>query len=209
MTLMVERAAGRASKLRQKRLLLSLSFLFIQIANMFIKPLSDHKVTKRLIPAWGRIPNTSLQSKPLLIYHSAFEGGSQSDISRHLEKVGAVKPQWTYSMYPTSHYHSTTHEVLSVVAGKAKLCFGHEDNPERFEPMVSKGDVMVVPAGVSHRLLEDVDGGFTMVGAYPPGKEWDMCYGKAVEEDRAENIKKLGWFSKDPIYGESGPALEV
>jgi uncharacterized protein YjlB len=186
-------------------------FLVMTNSTNMIKPLSNLQVTKRLIPAWEHIPNTSLQSKPLLIYHSALQASpsSSAEISHHLEKVGVVKPQWTYSMYPTSHYHSMTHEVLSVVAGKAKLCFGHEDNPDRFEPMVSSGDVMVVPAGVAHRLLEDVDGGFMMVGAYPPGKEWDMCYGKAGEEGRAENIKKLGWFSKDPIYGESGPALEV
>jgi uncharacterized protein YjlB len=175
---------------------------------MFITPLSDLQVTKRLIPAWGLIPNTSIQSKPLLIYHSVFNG-SASEISRHLERVGAVKPQWTYTMYSTSHYHSTTHEVLSVVQGRAKLCFGHEDNPDRFEPTVAKGDVMIVPAGVSHRLLEDIDGNFSMVGSYPPGKSWDMCYGNAGEEKRAEEIQGLGWFSKDPIYGDSGPALQV
>lgn len=32
---------------------------------------------------------------------------------------------------------------------------------------------MIVPAGVSHRLLDVLDGGFKMVGSYPPGLEWD------------------------------------
>lgn len=112
-------------------------------------------------------------------------------------------------MFPTSHYHSITHELLSVVSGRAKLCFGHEENPDRFEPTVSRGDVMIVPAGVSHRLLEDVDGGFQMVGAYPPGKDWDMCYGKQGEEGKNENIKKVEWLRKDPLYGDTGPALDV
>lgn len=33
-----------------------------------------------------------------------------------------------------------------------------------------------MPAGVVHRLLEYLDGGFLMVGSYPKGKSWDMCY---------------------------------
>lgn len=175
---------------------------------MFITPLSDLKTTTRQISAFSRIPNTSIQRKPLLIYHSAFDG-SPSDISDHLEKVGAVKPQWTYTMYPTNHFHSKTHEVLCVVSGKAKLCFGHEENPDRLETTVSKGDIMIVPAGVSHQMLEGMGGRFNMVGSYPPGKEWDMCYGNDNETRKAENICELGWFNRDPIYGDVGPALEV
>lgn len=75
-------------------------------------------------------------------------------------------------MYSTSHFHSTCHEVLCIASGRAKLCFGHEENPERFEPEVSRGDVIVVPAGVAHRLLEDLEGGFQMVGCYPPERQW-------------------------------------
>lgn len=175
---------------------------------MSITPLSHLRVIRRQIQAWERIPNTSIQAKPLLIYHSAFNGDAL-EISSHLEKVGAVDPQWTYSMYPTSHFHSNTHEVLSVVAGEARLCFGHEGNPDRYEPVVSKGDIIIIPAGVSHRLLEDLDEQFTMVGSYPPGKVWDMCYGKKGEEDKINKIGSLEWFSKDPLYGEHGPALEV
>ncbi len=68
-------------------------------------------------------------------------------------------------MYSTSHFHSTSHEVLGIASGKARLCFGHEDNPKKIEEVVQKGDVIVMPAGVSHRLLEDLEGGFSMVGS--------------------------------------------
>ncbi len=111
-------------------------------------------------------------------------------------------------MYSTSHFHSSTHEVLCVYAGSAKLCFGGEDNPDRVELEVKKGDVIVVPAGVAHRLMED-KGDFNMVGSYPGGKSWDMCYGRVNEADKVGNIKKLGWFEKDPIYGNEGPVLDV
>lgn len=112
-------------------------------------------------------------------------------------------------MYSTSHFHSNTHEVLSIAFGKAKLCFGGEDNPKRVEPVMEQGDVIVVPAGVAHRLLEDMDGGFTMVGSYPKGRSWDMCYGKEEEDEKVKGIEHLGWFDRDPIYGDAGPALNV
>ena len=112
-------------------------------------------------------------------------------------------------MYSTSHFHSTSHEVLAVATGEAKLCFGHEDNPDRVEETLRKGDVIIMPGGVAHRLLEDKSGGFSMVGSYPRGNSWDMCYGKKGEESKIEGIKDLGWFEKDPVYGEKGPVLDV
>ena len=174
-----------------------------------VQSLASLRVSKQLVPAHSLIPNTSIQNRPLLIYHSVFsESVTASSIEAHLSSVGVVVPQWRFTMYSTSHFHSTTHEVLGISHGKAKLCFGGEENPNRFEPVVSKGDVIVVPAGVSHRLLQDLEGGFQMIGSYPPGKEWDMCYGREGEEDKIAGIKGLEWFKKDPIYGEHGPAVE-
>ena len=74
---------------------------------------------------------------------------------------------------------------------------------------MSKGDVIVVPAGVGHRLLEDIEGNFEMVGSYPKGRQWDMCYGKEGEESKMEAIRSLEWFERDPIYGNEGPVLNV
>lgn len=173
-------------------------------------PLASLIVSRHQIPADGLTPNTSIQKKPLLIYHSAFPSTiSASAIERHLSSVGAVTPQWRYTMYSTSHFHSTSHEVLCISNGSARLCFGGEDNPGRVEPVVERGDVIIVPAGVAHRLLEDRTGGFEMVGSYPPGHDWDMCYGQRGEEAKVKDIAKLAWFKKDPIYGDEGPALEV
>ena len=72
---------------------------------------------------------------------------------------------------------------------------------------MEKGDVLVVPAGVAHRLLEDMDGGFEMVGSYERGKSWDMCYGRKGEEEKIEGIRQLRWFRRDPVYGDDGPAV--
>ncbi len=67
--------------------------------------------------------------------------------------------------------------------------------------------MIIVPAGVGHRLLEDLDGAFEMVGSYPKGKSWDMCYGQEGEESKVKEIADLGWFEKDPLYGDDGPVL--
>lgn len=117
-------------------------------------------------------------------------------------------------MFSDTHFHSNTHEVLSIASGSAKCCFGHEQNDGRIEPVLEKGDVVIVPAGVGHRLLEDF-GGFQMVGSYgkgnenPDGQSWNMCYGREGEEQQVKLIDKLGWFQKDPIYGDDGPSLHV
>ncbi|KAI9811870.1 MAG: hypothetical protein M1827_005221 [Pycnora praestabilis] len=175
-----------------------------------LTPLKDLRVSRHGIPAHDLIPNTSIQNKPLLIYHSAFTSSiSASAIESHLSSIGVVDPHWRYTMYSTTHFHSTAHEVLCISTGRARLCFGGEDNPKRVELVLGKGDAVVVPAGVGHRLLEDLDGGFEMVGSYEKGKSWDMCYGKKGEEEKVKGIGKLGWFGRDPVYGDEGPTIGV
>lgn len=175
---------------------------------MSLTPLVKLQVSRHLISRHGRIPNTSIQHRPLLIYDGAFlRSATASSIEARLKDVGVAFPQWRYTMYETTHFHSTTHEVLCISNGKAKLCFGGEHNPDRVECVVRRGDVVIVPAGVGHRLLQDLDGAFEMVGAYPEGKSWDMCYGSEGEEDQVQGIANLEWFSRDPIYGEGGPAV--
>lgn len=69
--------------------------------------------------------------------------------------------------------------------------------------------MIIIPAGVAHRRLDDFDSGFEMVGSYPEGEKWNMCYGKKSEEKKIEAIASLAWFEKDPLYGEEGPVLNV
>ena len=146
-----------------------------------------------------------------MIYHGAFDA-TPSELTERFEEIGEVIPQWVYGMYGQTHFHSTTHEVLGVVSGRAQLCFGGAGNPDRFEPIVQRGDMIIVPAGVGHKLVKDMDAGeeyFKMVGAYPKQKDWDMCYGREGEEDKVKGIAKVDWFGQDPLFGADGPALHV
>ncbi len=69
--------------------------------------------------------------------------------------------------------------------------------------------MIIIPAGVSHRFLDDFNGDFQMVGSYPEGKHSDMCYGKKEEKEKVDGISGLGWFEEDPLYGNDGPALRA
>ncbi|KAI5307035.1 hypothetical protein KEM56_005428 [Ascosphaera pollenicola] len=173
------------------------------------------KVSRHYIDAWAGFPNSSICNKPLYIYYSAFSAPhdtTDTDLDLDLSSSippSVVVPQWTYSMYTTSHFHSNTPEVLYVVSGSADLCFGGPGNPHKIQQLLKAGDVVVIPPGVAHNLVEDHGGSFEMVGCYPPGKSWDMCYGKkGEEEDVASNIKAAGWLSGDPVWGDKGPVVD-
>lgn len=81
--------------------------------------------------------------------------------------------------------------------------------PGQFETELEKGDVVVIPAGVAHKNLGD-SGDFACVGAYPNGQAYDMNYGREGERpDVDENIKNTPLPQLDPLFGSSGPLVEL
>jgi uncharacterized protein YjlB len=77
---------------------------------------------------------------------------------------------------------------------------------------VRAGDVLLIPAGVSHRALRR-SADFCMIGAYPAGaQQWDTCT-TTPEPDVVERIRALGLggVRMDPCYGEHprGPVVEA
>ncbi|TFK47407.1 cupin domain-containing protein [Heliocybe sulcata] len=174
--------------------------------------LSDVKVETYHIPRHGRIPNSDPTSKPLIYYQSLFKpGASKTAIKDYVNSIKVVEPQWTYTMYPTSHFHSTSHEAIMILTGSALLLFGGEGNPGKVELEVKAGDALLIPAGVAHRQLKEIGlEVFEMMGAYPIRAEhWDMCYGLEEEGDTEGRIKRLDWFKEDPFFGQGGPAAKV
>lgn len=81
-------------------------------------------------------------------------------------------------MFKQSHYHSTTHELLTIIRGNATLLLGGRDGIEGNSEShmmvdVSVGDLLLLPAGYAHRAVRDSDG-FSMIGSYPVnGRKWD------------------------------------
>jgi uncharacterized protein YjlB len=108
---------------------------------------------------------------------------------------------WTDGVFDFHHFHSTSHEVLAVVAGSATLELG---GPRGAAFSVGVGDVVVLPAGTGHRRVASREG-FTVVGAYPAGQEdYDVLRGAdAAARDR---IQSLPVPDDDPVGG-GGTAL--
>ena len=145
---------------------------------------------------------------PLLIYRKVLAVPAQklavkfeSLFSRH-----GWLPAWRYGIYNFVHYHSTAHEVIGVFQGRAKVRFGHTKG---LETWLEAGDVVVIPAGVSHQCLEHSDD-FQGVGAYPKGQEPDMMKGLSQERPAADQrIEKVPLPNSDPVMGKNGPLMRL
>jgi len=153
----------------------------------------------------GVFPNSDL---PLLLYRQAFSTEAEDGAS--VIEQSFAENNWTNSwrngVYPFTHYHSTTHEVLGVYSGSATLHLGGE-NGKNVE--VHAGDVIVIPAGVAHQNIGARDD-FGVVGAYPDGREWDLLRGLPSERPEADQrIAALPIPDNDPIYGAEGPLRQI
>ena len=143
---------------------------------------------------------------PVIIYKQAFLGKHLNpSFIENLLYSNNWKNSWRNGIYSFHHYHSTAHEVLTVYNGWAEVQLGGDD---REIYRIEKGDVVVLPAGVSHKKINSGDG-FTVIGAYPDGQQWDMNYGKKDEFKKAAiNISKVKIPSNDPLFGKEGPIFD-
>ena len=144
----------------------------------------------------GYIPNSRF---PVLLYRNAFTARSNAGAA-WLEKRFATNNwtnSWRNGVYAYHHYHSTSHEVLGVYAGSARLQLGGEQGQQVH---VQAGDILVIPAGVGHKNLGSEQLG--IVGAYPEGRHWDVNRGLPNERPQADqNIAALPIPATDPLLG--------
>jgi uncharacterized protein YjlB len=94
--------------------------------------------------------------------------------------------------------------VLGVRSGSAVIQLGGEQG-KPFD--VQTGDVVVLPAGTGHKLLESTED-FQVVGAYPGGNKPNKKLGGPDERpDVLEDILDAPLPKYDPVHGEDGPLL--
>ena len=168
------------------------------------------RVSGHLIPRHGRIPNTSVQNRPLLIYYRCFPPAATAEtMQMQLRIAGAVLPRPPEAMNTATHFHDDSYGVLAVCDGNARLCFGGEKNPDRVEPIVEKGDVVIIPPGVGYRILEELERPFRVIAAFPPGasRYCHLDFGPESEPDRTDHVAQSSCLIRDPIYGPQGPLL--
>ena len=153
----------------------------------------------------GSIPNNTL---PLLLCREAF-APDRKDLASVMEQRFAENDwtgSWRAGVYPFLHYHSTSHEVLGVFSGSATLRLG---GAQGTTVEVRLGDVIVIPAGVGHQNLGS-SADFSVVGAYPGGRQWDLLRGLRGERPQADrNIAAVPLPDNDPVYGSNGPLKRI
>jgi uncharacterized protein YjlB len=153
----------------------------------------------------GLVPNSAL---PLIVRRGAIPPAA-SDPAKAFETTFA-KNGWTNSwrngIEDYHHYHANAHEVLGIAAGSGTVRFGGE----RGETVgVTAGDVVVVPAGVAHALINASDD-FLVVGAYAGGRSPDETRddGTAIGVAR-QSIAQVPAPDSDPVDGPTGPLTKL
>jgi uncharacterized protein YjlB len=148
----------------------------------------------------GMLPNSRF---PLLVHRGAVPGGGAEAVLGRLRSNGWYN-NWRYpGIYTYRHFHSTTHECLGVATGWMEIeIFGEGGTQLR----VASGDVVVMPAGVSH-MMTGQSADLLMVGGYPDGRDWDNCQQEHFTEElrraAAKRIMSLPIPSRDPVTGEA------
>jgi uncharacterized protein YjlB len=146
-------------------------------------------------PAGREIPNHP--RFPVLVYRGVDQVAAGAGACRELFEANGWGGTWVDGVFDFHHFHSTSHEVLGVVAGRATIELGGPQG-EAFE--VAAGDVLVLPAGTGHRRRE-ADGAFTVVGGYPRGQEdYDLL--READDAARERIAALEAPDSDPVGGD-------
>jgi uncharacterized protein YjlB len=150
----------------------------------------------------GGIPNSPL---PVLVYHDV-EGAGAASECRELFARNGWRGAWENGIFPFHHFHSTTHEVLGIVAGTAAVILG---GPAGRQFEVARGDVLVLPAGTGH-CNAGSSADLLVVGAYPNGMQWDLRRGDPAERDEVlANIAAVPLPDSDPVHGPEGPLTGI
>jgi uncharacterized protein YjlB len=120
-------------------------------------------------------PNSNL---PVLYHPNAIH---DTDTMQEVFLTNNWENSWVNGIFPYHHYHSTVHEVLGVLSGHAAVQLG---GPTGEKLQLSRGDVIVLPAGTAHkRLQQTVD--FQIIDAYPNGMSFDIKQDKQGEYEQA------------------------
>lgn len=143
-------------------------------------------------------PNNSL---PVLYYENAldevFDDSYSADEVIEFFKNNGYEHGWKNGILNRHHFHSNAHEALACTKGKVTVQLG---GPNADMYTLRKGDVILLPAGTSHKKLK-ASQDLEIVGAYPSnGDNYDMQYGdENIYESLLENIAKVEKPLTDPV----------
>jgi uncharacterized protein YjlB len=88
-------------------------------------------------PPGDRIPNNP--RFPVLIYHGVDAAAAGAEAARELFAQHGWGGSWVNGVFGFHHFHSTSHEALAVVSGRATLELGGPQG-DAFEVSLLRGD---------------------------------------------------------------------
>ncbi|MEQ1523189.1 MAG: cupin [Aestuariivirga sp.] len=113
---------------------------------------------------------------------------------------------WRNGIYPFTHYHSRTHEVLAIARGEAMVQFGGKAGKIL---NARAGDALLLPAGTGHKRISSSHD-LLVIGAYPPESKYDLM--RSGESDKTgirARIAKVAKPETDPVSGAAGAMLTL
>jgi len=162
-------------------------------------------ITQYILMDDGTFPNNA--SLPVLHYKNVMDiqDNDPASFAIHILEKNNWMPVLVNGLYTYHHYHSSTHEVIVVYSGNAKVLLG---GPEGVIVNLQKGDVLVLPAGVAHKNI-GCSNDFKCLGAYPKGQQYDINYGYITDRPGADiKIENLSLPESDPVFGIDGPLFD-
>ncbi|KAF2035321.1 hypothetical protein EK21DRAFT_106862 [Setomelanomma holmii] len=175
-------------------------------------PISDPE--QYPLPPTTNVPNNSL---PALVYRNVLPAPHDSETAKKLCEGNHWEKRGEWGAITTAHFHPNTHECYAIIQGESRLVLGRprpsggEEPAGGVEVDVATGDVVVVPAGVSHRSLTS-SGGYRYIGVYPrTNPKWrnNFCRGEESLEDLKQEIAKVQMPEADPVHGIDGPLMRI
>ncbi|KAI0006377.1 hypothetical protein F4779DRAFT_596625 [Xylariaceae sp. FL0662B] len=157
------------------------------------------------------VPNSK---KPVLVYRQVLPEPHDEETAKELLERNKWLKGGAWGAYSKPHFHPNTHECYAVLKGSSTLLLGVgplEDEDLGTLIHVDSGDVIILPAGVSHCSKESQEG-YRYIGVYPKGSpHWRSEYCKDQEKcdvlnEEAESVAVPQW---DPVRGYKGPLHQL
>ncbi|KAI4952472.1 hypothetical protein J4E91_002943 [Alternaria rosae] len=177
------------------------------------------KVHSWKLPPTSLIPNSPypLLHYPGLLYDLVTSPTFKTAEILDLYASNGWQTQWIaqYGLDIQSHYHSTTHEAMTVISGQgATIRFGVADSATweqgKYEPgergdgeeggveiQAGLGDVFIIPAGVSHKTFLPNPHNEELAFHQPK----DVEEGRAAEIDETKEAERKKFFEGVDITG--------
>ncbi|KAH6972347.1 hypothetical protein BKA56DRAFT_635379 [Ilyonectria sp. MPI-CAGE-AT-0026] len=157
------------------------------------------------------VPNSRL---PVLIYRNVLPQPHQEETAKQFLENNQWLRGGTFGAFSRHHFHPNTHECYAVFQGSSTLLIGvgpTEDEKGGQKVFMEAGDVIILPAGVSH-CTKDIHEDYKYLGVYPKGSqkwknEWCKDGGRCSSlREEAESVPTPEW---DPVHGLKGPLSEL